>query len=69
MNEIIAAIKSAESAPRVGHLPKEQPTGAVAELWTSTLAGSGLSLVDAGPGAGGGVWGVGMWGGVGWSGV
>lgn len=51
LNEIIDAIKSAEAAPRVGHLPKEQPTGAVAELWTTTLAGSGLSLVDAGPGA------------------
>jgi hypothetical protein len=38
----------------VGHLPKEQPTGAVAELWTATLQGSGLSLTDAAAGTEGG---------------
>jgi hypothetical protein len=50
LNEVLDDIRSAEAEPRVGHLPKEQPTGAIAELWTSTLQGSGLTLTDATPG-------------------
>lgn len=50
LNEVLDDIRAAEAEPRVGHLPKEQPTGAIAELWTSTLQGSGLTLTDATPG-------------------
>lgn len=54
LNEILESIRSAEGEARVGHLPKEQPTGAVAELWTAILQGSGLTLTDAAAGERGG---------------
>jgi hypothetical protein len=51
LDELLGSIRSAESQPRVGHLPKEQPTGPLAEMWLATLSGSGLTLADAAPGA------------------
>lgn len=50
LDELLGSIKAAEAEPRVGHLPKEQPTGPLAEMWLSTLNGSGLTLADAAPG-------------------
>lgn len=47
---LLDTIRAAEADPRLGHLPKEQPTGALAELWLTTLQSSGLTLVDAAPG-------------------
>jgi len=50
VNELLDAIRAAAAEPRVGHLPKEQPTGTIAEMWLSSLQASGLTLTDATPG-------------------
>lgn len=47
LNELLEAVKAEDPQARVGHLPKEQPTGSLAEMWLSTLQASGLTLADA----------------------
>ena len=52
MDAMLEAAKGAADggALTLGHLPKDQHTGALADLWASKLAASGAATADAGAG-------------------
>ena len=50
MQQLLEAIKSAESQPLVGHLPKDKHEGKVVELFSQLLTDSGIASVDVAAG-------------------